>query len=156
MKLLVVSDTHGYFQPLLNLADKYGSEIDAYIHLGDGVLDMEKVQNALPKRPIYSVKGNCDSAKKQPAELLQEFNGTLFFCTHGHAYGVKEGLGGLCRKAKLSGAKAVLFGHTHVPSYVYENDIHFFNPGSLALPRFAYASYGLITIKQGQIGRAHV
>ena len=37
------------------------------------------------------------------------------FVTHGHAYGVKSGLGRLAERAKTLGADVVLYGHTHIP-----------------------------------------
>ena len=47
----------------------------------------------------------------------------------------------LFERAKEKGADIALFGHTHTPFYEYRENIHLFNPGSVA-----NSEYGIIDI----------
>ena len=149
MKLLVFSDTHHRAQRLLNTVAQHEGDVDACIHLGDGIGDALQLQGVFPHIPVYMVQGNCDPARNQPSESLEPFGGISIFFTHGHAYGVKDNLDALWWHAKRRGAGAVLYGHTHIPNYTFQGGLHLFNPGSLSLPRFGPATYGLITIADG-------
>ena len=51
--------------------------------------------------------------------------------THGHKHGVKMTLVNLLREARKTNAKAVLYGHTHIPDcYQEEDGLWVLNPGS--------------------------
>lgn len=146
MKLLVFADTHGSSEKMLDVVANE-TEVYACIHLGDGVADAEKLEEAFPSLRVYRVRGNCDYAGFDPESGLVPFGGVLFFYTHGHNYGVKQGLASLWRTARSQGANAALFGHTHTPDYEVRGGIHLFNPGSLTSPRGAGPTYGRVTIQ---------
>lgn len=146
MKLLVFADTHNSHQRMLNMTAKHEQEVDAILHLGDGVNDANKVAGLFPHIPLYQVYGNCDYSRGLPSESLDHFGDLLFFYTHGHAFGVKEDLDRLFWEAKKRGATAALYGHTHIPNYTFRGGIHLFSPGSLTMPRFGPPTYGLVTI----------
>lgn len=96
--------------------------------------------------PVYAVLGNCDGAVEGPEEELFDLAGHRVFMTHGHLNGINR-LGGLLKKAKEYGAKAVIFGHTHVPQIITMDGILFFNPGSISRPRDQdRPSYGILEI----------
>ncbi len=132
MRLLVLSDSHSRKE---HLAEILAAEpmADAVFHLGDGAADMIYLKDTDP-RTFFLLRGNCDSVFR---EVLQDsitvtFENTRIFATHGHLYNVKFGLDKLGLVAQMQQHNLVLFGHTHVPTYFYENGIHFFNPGSVA------------------------
>ena len=72
------------------------------------------------------------------------------FVTHGHAYGVKSGLGRLIDKAESVGADIALYGHSHIPDLTYMRGISAFNPGSISMPRQEgrRCTYGTIEISE--------
>ena len=74
---------------------------------------------------------------------MLNLEGHRILLTHGHRYGVKNGLGGLLNRAAQEGADIVLFGHTHQPmtetvpsgtvlgGVTIDRPIRLFNPGSI-------------------------
>ena len=148
MKLLVFSDTHGHFEPMLR-ATRAEEGVDAVFFLGDGMGDAEALEAEMPGVPVYSVVGNCDYAATGPGEGLVPMGGLLVYYAHGHSYAVKGGVGVLLREAKRREADIALYGHTHAPHYEEAQGVHLFNPGSAALPRGGPATYGVITIADG-------
>ena len=146
MKILVFSDSHNCYQPMVDAATLH-SDAAACFFLGDGVNDADALQAVFPKLPIYKVQGNCDFGSFDPMEGLVPIGGCLIFYTHGHTYSVKYNIGGLCQAAIRSGANIALYGHTHASTHdVYEN-IHLFNPGSISQSRSGSSSYGVIHIE---------
>jgi putative phosphoesterase len=129
MRILVISDTHGNF-PLAYKACDMAEPFNALIHLGDGADDATLLENALEVQVIH-IAGNCDLNSSSPRELLWECEGKKLLLVHGDAYGVKNGLGKLERRASEVGADAVLFGHTHRATVTTLTDILAVNPGTL-------------------------
>lgn len=148
MKILIASDSHGTTAPLRQMLQQ---EQDAFnlIFLGDGLQDLSPLSYEFPNLRIYSVRGNCDYSCYEPAEGMVAFGGVLFFYTHGHGYEVKWTLAPLKSGAKHRGADVVLFGHTHVPYYEYENGLYVFNPGSIGKPHSGNGTYGVVTVENG-------
>ncbi len=132
MRLLVISDSHSR-KERLEAVLRAEPTADAVFHLGDGAADMLYLQDSDP-RTFFLVRGNCDSAFRQELNDTQTvtLGDARIFATHGHLYNVKFGLDKLGLFAQLQQYNLVLFGHTHIPTSIYENGIHFFNPGSLA------------------------
>ena len=129
MRILVISDTHGNF-PLAFKACIMAEPFDALIHLGDGGDDAALLEGALAEDVIH-VAGNCDFGSSSPRELLWECDGKKMLLVHGDAYGVKNGLGRLEKRASEVGADAVLFGHTHRATVTSLSGILAVNPGTL-------------------------
>lgn len=88
VKLLVVSDTHGYYTRIIR-AYKQAEHIDYVIHLGDYISDAVKAEKELDKQIDY-VKGNCDFSDGKSEKILTLANKKIFI-THGHLYHVKYG-----------------------------------------------------------------
>lgn len=149
MKILVLSDSHNHYERVRE-AVLLHPDAKACFFLGDGASDAEALSVEFPRLPLYIVHGNCDMGSFQPAEGIVPMDGNLIFYTHGHLYQAKLGLGGLCQAAIRSGANIVLYGHTHMPRHDFFQDIHFFNPGSLAMPRTGKPSYGILTFQNGE------
>ena len=114
MKLLILSDSHGE-QEFMQLAVRR-ERPDAVIHLGDHCADADRLAEEFCGLPVLSVRGNCDLWGPPRAEtLLRTFEGVRIFGTHGHRYGVKQGLLRFSLAAQEQQAQVALFGHTHIP-----------------------------------------
>lgn len=136
MKALVISDSHGSYEKMRELFNE--SDCNAVIFLGDGLRDADRLYDISGPVPVYRVRGNCDMyAFDAFDEQMLSLCGKKIFITHGHRYGVKNGCGALLEAAKLKGADAVLFGHTHRQLYENTDGIIIANPGSLANGKYA-------------------
>ncbi|MBI1941900.1 MAG: metallophosphoesterase family protein [Acidobacteria bacterium] len=149
MKIGVISDTHGYFDPRL---PELFSGVDAILHAGDvgsgKVLD-QLAQNA----KVYAVRGNIDSpALELPPSLKTSFEGVQVEVIHQlslpqselEVWSDGEMLGKMQperREAFLQGfdepTRVVVFGHSHQPCLLTVGHRLFFNPGSAGQQRFS-------------------
>lgn len=149
MKILVVSDTHGNVNLVLqNIVNM--EKFDMLFHLGDYVDDAEKISK-LFGIPTITVRGNGDMQRKDyKYEELVEIQGKKIFLTHGHKYNVKQGLNNLYYRALELNADIVLFGHTHVPMVEEIDGLIIMNPGSPTYPRgiIRKNTIGVLTIDQ--------
>ena len=146
MKILVISDTHGYLD-LLPKTLKMAGDIDALIHLGD-ICDDESVLTEYVSCPIYTVPGNNDWRSRAPRELIVPIAGKTVFLTHGDKYHVSYGLDRIKYKAEEVGADIAMFGHTHVPLLEMSGTPWLLNPGSLSLPRRGLFSFMVIDVDE--------
>lgn len=150
MKILIISDTHGYHNNLTKILDEIGTP-DMLIHAGDLQGDEDYIEY-VADCPIRMVSGNNDFSMSLKRELLFHLEDLTVYLTHGHQYGVHYGTDRLAYRASELGADIVIYGHTHVPSIDYYEDynIWFINPGSLSLPRGGRRpSYILMEIHEG-------
>ena len=135
MKILVVSDTHGYTEILSKLLNEYGEGVDLLCHAGDGCMDIERFKKKHPSIKMMAVAGNSDydvrNEKEQILELEYLGKKVRILITHGHLYGVKRGLDALGYAAFEKKVDACFFGHTHNPIVFEKNGVLFLNPGSL-------------------------
>lgn len=146
MKLLILSDSHGYLFYLEEIL-KRERGADMIIHLGDGADDLMAMSEYTQGKMVYTCKGNCDSAVYGFPEAVQtEAESVKIFACHGHQYGVKFGLQRLYYAAKEHGAQLCLFGHTHEPYSDFEEDFFMVNPGPAAGGYYAVAE-----LKNGMI-----
>lgn len=146
MEILVLSDSHGHTSAVRRILDAHG-EIGNVLFLGDGIRDMEWLEDAYPERRFYSVRGNCDMGSYAATEGLAPFEGTLLFYTHGHLYNVKSSRDTLAHTAQEKGADIALYGHTHVPAQETLNEIAVCNPGAVCnIP----PCYAVLTVQHGQ------
>lgn len=150
MKIGVVSDTHGYYEPRLN---EVLAGVDVILHAGDvgtlAVLD-ELAQIA----PVRAVAGNVDAAQlalpqslkvnfeniqveilhqlpMPPGELVKWADGALLEKMHPER-----------REAFLrsfdNATRVVVFGHSHQPCLLTLGHRLFLNPGSAGRQRFSF------------------
>jgi len=149
MKILVVSDTHGYTAPLVELVNRYADQIQMVIHLGDRARDLLDLESKYPDTTMVAVAGNIDFRVDAEAERILSLEGRKILLLHGHRQGVKSGMDRLFYYAKEKGVDVCLFGHTHMQARLMKEDIIFMNPGSLVEPRgFSRAGYGFLNISQ--------
>lgn len=153
VRIVVVSDIHGYYQGLVDLVKKI-QPLDLLIHAGDGAREVQRLSSGFPALMLRAVIGNCDlftyggeQSNLFPQESFFTLQGWNVFLTHGHTHGVKTGLNRISARARQLGADLVIFGHTHLPLYERDEDLIFFNPGSLSLARcYGRPSYGLLEL----------
>lgn len=150
MKILVLSDSHSslYFMRQCIV----GLKPDAVVHLGDYYDDAQAMAEEHPHLIFHMVPGNCDRYRCRPGtpELLcYDVCGIRLYMTHGHNQRVKTGLGSLLADARRLGAKAALYGHTHIADCHREPDgLWVLNPGSCG---YGGGSCGLIETENNQI-----
>lgn len=130
MKVLIFSDTHGNTDRVKEVLTTIN--FDHAIFLGDGIHDLKNFQNL---EMMHVVRGNCDFFSTEKTEDFFEIDGIKFFITHGHEYGVRNGLGGLIKAGETIGAHVVCFGHTHQYLEEVVNGVTYLNPGSLSCVR---------------------
>lgn len=133
MKVLIISDSHGRTYRLDEVLERV-YDYDMVIHLGDICGD----ENYLRKKvncPLYMIAGNNDFNRELNKEEIIEIEGKQILLTHGHKYGVNYGIEYLIEEAQSIGMDMVMFGHTHIPLIMREEELVVINPGSLTFPR---------------------
>ena len=132
MKILVFSDSHSSLRFMYRCVEAF--KPDAIVHLGDHYDDGQALAEKYPHIPVHQVAGNCDKyrAPVSAREMLcYTLGGVMIYMTHGHNHHVKQGLGALLADARKYNARAVLYGHTHIPDCHQEADgLWVMNPGS--------------------------
>jgi len=141
-KILVLSDSHGYFSRIDDIIAKE-SPCDYIVHCGDGIADMANV--SMPRAvPVIRVAGNVDLYRDHSAERIEfiEIEDNRIMIVHGDLFNVQNGFSSLRDEASRRGAGIVLFGHTHVPFYERGQTV-LFNPGTVSR-----GSYGIVMLSQ--------
>ena len=129
--LVVVSDSHGNIKAVDKLRPLV-AENDFFVHLGDGVGDIREIYKEYPDK-TYFCAGNCDFFSPYPTEGVLDVEKISIFYTHGHKYGVKNGLETLAAAAKSRGCEVALYGHTHTPLVTQIDGVTLINPGALRM-----------------------
>ena len=138
----VFSDTHANTALMLEGVRRFRP--DVIFHLGDHERDAERLREAFPEIPLYTVCGNCDFAPEPRLKGLAELGPVKVFYTHGHSYNVNWNLDTLVYAAQEAGARLALFGHTHEALNVEIGGVQLLNPGSAGLGR--RPSFGWVTV----------
>ena len=150
MKILVLSDSHAALRFMYYCIDAV--QPDVIIHLGDFYQDAEALAEDYPDIRLYQVPGNCDRYRCPPdaPEIMRPtIGGVKIYMTHGHKHHVKMDTGWLLSDAREVGAKAVLYGHTHVPNCYQDVDgLWILNPGSCG---YFGGSAGVLEIWDGKV-----
>ena len=145
MKAIVMSDSHGDQAGLRFLLEKAWTRtghVDAYFHMGDGVMDLIGLEAFVrahdPDCAIHGVRGNCDFyAPDIGRSLVVPFGGTRLFAAHGHDFRVKSTLTLLDEEAAQQDCTIALFGHTHEPAMEMRS-VLMINPGSVMDSRLGF------------------
>ncbi len=138
MKCLVVSDSHGDRDILVQLLAAYRGKVDAFFHCGDSELAADDA--VFDEMAV--VRGNMDFDDQFPAVVTQTVAGVPVYMTHGHLVGVNMGLSYLLADAKAANAQLVFFGHTHQLGVERHDGMLVLNPGSISLPRGEFTRLG--------------
>ena len=142
MRIAVISDTHTNVKTASTLLDAVGN-FELLMHLGDHVSDLVELTSKLQCRAI-GVCGNEDKAvigdDRFPEEATIPLGNINIFITHGHLFDLnpyyqkekwEAKLSGLVSRAKESGAKIALFGHTHRSHLEDRDGVLLMNPGDI-------------------------
>lgn len=151
MRVLVISDTHGYELPK-QLIDEF-KKVDLVIHAGD-ICSLDYFKKFPKNVEMKAVCGNVDEP-----EIAERLEKKIFLDLAGVRVGVFHGRGPSRRvidyvleefaKDKVD---VVIFGHSHTPYQKMHKDVLYFNPGSPTDTVFApYCSYGILTIDEGKV-----
>lgn len=154
MRILIISDTHGYEDNLKEVLRLVGKP-DHLLHLGDIEGAEERIRE-MAGCPVDVVAGNCDFFSRMPKVRFVELGGYKIMMTHGHYYYVTVGTRDLVEEAKTNGCNVVMFGHTHKP-FLNEEDreLTVLNPGSLSFPRQEGRRPSYILMDIDEYGKAH-
>ncbi|MDF7681455.1 phosphodiesterase [Enterobacteriaceae bacterium ESL0689] len=160
MKLMFASDIHGSLPATERILERFAqNDAQWLVILGDVLnhgprnalpagyapADVADRLNSLASR-IIAVRGNCDSEVDQ---MLLHFPITApwqqvlsehyrLFLTHGHLYHPQK-------LPPLAAGDVLIYGHTHIPQASKKEDVFFFNPGSVSIPKGGFpASYGVL------------
>jgi uncharacterized protein len=149
MRVGLVSDSHGLHDPAL---DRLFHGCDLILHAGDIV--SPAVLDALRRlAPVTAVRGNNDAASAfhdLPELASVELAGVEAVLVH--QIGGRARLLPAVRKAlAATGARLLVYGHSHRPTAVLEGGIAFVNPGSAGPRRFSLPrAAGLLQISRGR------
>jgi uncharacterized protein len=143
MKIGVISDTHGLLRPEVIPALE---GVDRILHLGDvGKISILKELEKIA--PVTAVRGNVDR-EGLCAKLPETEVGLIESPRHDSLYlYMLHDLKTLHLDPAAGKFAAVLSGHTHVPNYVTQKGVLYFNPGSCGPRRFELpVTVGVITV----------
>lgn len=150
MRIGVVGDIHGNYSGLKKALTQMGA-VDHLLFTGDGIREIKRLQE---ESGIFvrGVRGNCDFLSDYPDEDMFTLEGNRILLTHGHHYGVKNGLTRIGLAAREKEVKLVVFGHTHLPVITEWQGVLLFNPGTLCPERCYHGiGYGMIEITENGV-----
>jgi putative phosphoesterase len=147
MRLGLVADTHGHFDPALA---KLFAGCDRVLHAGD-VMGNEILALISCIAPVTAVRGNCDSAELGaglPDEAVLSAEALTLYLVH--AVGTSQWPKAPVREAiDRSQTNVVVYGHSHKPAIELIDQILYVNPGSAGPRRFDLPrSAGLLTVNR--------
>lgn len=149
MKVGVVSDAHGFFDPALR---EHLAGVECILHAGD--VDSESVLDKLADiAPVHAVRGNVDptslslplsrklrleGARIEMQHILPVPQSELEAWSDGARPGKLHSKGRETFLKSFDGAtRVVIFGHSHEPFLAAIERVLFFNPGSAGKKRFS-------------------
>ncbi|WP_373164580.1 metallophosphoesterase [Agathobaculum sp. Marseille-P7918] len=150
MKILIFTDSHSYNVSMACAVEREAP--DMVLHLGDHTDDARELQSVFPRLTVCAVRGNNDYFDREvPEHAVVTPDGVRIFLTHGHQEQVYVREGKLVAQlAREEGCGLAFFGHTHRMYLKRVNGVLVCNPGSISLPRGGPASYGRLTVENGQ------
>jgi uncharacterized protein len=141
MKIGVVSDTHGLLRPEVAPAL---AGVERILHLGD--VGKASILDELARiAPLTAIRGNVD--RDGPCGELPETDVVLI--EDRYVYMLHD-LKTLHLDPAAAKFAAVLYGHTHAPTFYKRRGVLYFNPGSCGPRRFELpVTIGLMTLGAG-------
>jgi len=147
LRLGVISDTHGRFDPVIATVFK---GLDCIIHAGD-VGKAEVISQLEQLAPVIAVEGNNDAPGLYPSERIERLAGRTILVRH--VFGELHQIGKKEREAvERLAPDIVIFGHSHRPYKAALGKTILFNPGSAGPKRFSLPrTVGLIMLDDFRI-----
>jgi len=133
MRIGVISDTHGYLDPLV--ASVFAG-VQHIIHAGD-IMDPTTLEALEAIAPVTAVAGNMDGGKlgKLPREVAGEAGGVRFVVGHKRKRLIKRlAMGKVDGLPPKSPPDLVVFGHDHLPAVEWIDGTVYLNPGTASSP----------------------
>ena len=147
MRVGLISDTHGWFDPAL---PRLFAGCDLIVHAGD-VEGQEILHQLSAIAPVEAVRGNVDHGEHgrglEPQRIL-DVGGVRLLVVHvlGAPARLEAPMQELVRQSR---ARLVVYGHSHVPAVEYIDGILYVNPGSAGPRRFKLPrSAGILEISK--------
>ena len=133
MKIGVISDTHGHFDP--RIPDLFAG-VNHILHGGDIgyasiILELEEIA------PVTAVLGNNDAGLDFKETEVIQLDGRKFLVHH--IVDVRNPAEGIKRRIIRENPDVVVFGHSHKPYCETIDRTLYFNPGYAGKPRFGLA-----------------
>ena len=133
MKIGVISDTHGHFDP--KIPDLFAG-VNHILHGGDIgypsiILELEEIA------PVTAVLGNNDAGLDFKETEVIQLDGRKFLVHH--IVDVRNPSEGIKRRIIRENPDVVVFGHSHKPYCETIDRTLYFNPGYAGKPRFGLA-----------------
>lgn len=147
MKILVLSDSHGNIDNMVQAVEKEQPRM--ILHLGDCWNDAERLARRFLHIPMEQVPGNCDYRSMEESERILFIGDKRIMICHGHTLGVKQSLLRAGFKAEEEHLDLLLFGHTHRPLVDMRGRTLFINPGSIG--DYFHPFYAVVTIENGRV-----
>ncbi|WP_424349992.1 metallophosphoesterase family protein [Latilactobacillus sp. 5-91] len=138
MRLVIVSDSHGDRDILVQLVAHYKDEAVTFLHCGDS--ELTTTDSLFQQMTV--VQGNMDFNGHFPEQVVVPVGAQKAFLTHGHLYGVNFDLTRLMLAAQSEGAQLAFYGHTHQLACEMHQGLLVLNPGSISQPRGQFQPLG--------------
>ena len=130
MKIGLISDTHGYFDPRI---PELFEGVERILHAGD--IGSYSILNSLEEiAPVTAVLGNTDGVMNVRESEVLRWNGNVFLLRH--IVDVHSIEGELQDQLTRVDPRFVIFGHTHKPLCEEIQGRWFLNPGYAGRQRF--------------------
>ncbi len=130
MKIGLISDTHGYFDPRI---PELFEGVERILHAGD--IGSHAIIHALEEiAPVTAVLGNTDGVLNVRESEVLRWNGNVFLIRH--IVDVRSIEGELKDQLQRVNPRFVIFGHTHKPLCEEIDGRWFLNPGYAGRQRF--------------------
>lgn len=154
MRIGVISDTHGLFDPSII---RHFAGVEHILHAGD--IGRGDVLARLEQiAPVTAVSGNVDGfdASGIPMEQTVELAGHRIAIYHRLYEGGRLTREGMAMLARIRPSLCV-YGHTHQPKAEWRDGVLLFNPGSAGPKRFRLPrAVGLLLFQNGSIETQHI
>jgi uncharacterized protein len=147
LRLGIISDTHGLFDPSL---PSLFAGVAMIIHAGD-IGKIEVIGRLQELAPVIAVKGNNDHFDFFPEQRIEEVCGKHLLIRHifGELHQLRRADHQLIEQTKPS---VVIFGHSHRPYSQLLGSTLLFNPGSAGPKRFSLPrTIGFLTVTPERI-----
>ena len=149
MKLLLMADSHRNYDAICEIVTRHMNEVDAFVHLGDGIREFLDVMEEKDCDNYYFIAGNHEDGtiySQSPDYKIITVDGHRILITHGSKYENKLDLLGVAHIATMNNAEIALCGHTHVAADEMIHGVRVINPGALRYWRDGFPRYAILSI----------